>query len=200
MKFKSVLLIFALLMLLFVGCGEDLDTTEDPETAEEQEEQPDQTTPPETEPDVMTTPSIVDTAEAFEKAISEDNGSWIIATTKDITFDKEISLDGEYKNGKKDDDGKDIIQRKIALYAQDEERNVTDRYTLTAPKLTINSPNARIQSGTFEGDLYVAAQNFELVDAKIEGDIYFTNENVQSTFTMDDTSEITGEQKLMETE
>lgn len=199
MKIKAILLIFSLVMMLSVGCGEDV--AEEPEDQQaQQEDQPNQTTPSETEPDVMTTPSIVNTADAFEKAISADNGSWIIATTEDITFNKEISLDGEYKNGKKDDDGKDIIQRKIALYAQDEERNVTDRYTLEAPKLTINSPNARIQSGTFKGNLYIAANNFELVDAKVDGNVYFANEEVQSTFTMDDTSEITGNQKLMPAE
>lgn len=187
MKYKALLLPLAILLIvMFIGCAQEPQPTEPP-----------QTTPPETTPDVVTTPSIVNTAEAFEKAISE-NGTWIICVTEDITFDKEIVLDGEYKNGKKDDNGQDIIQRKIALYTQDENRNVTARYTLTAPKLTINSPNARIQSGTFKGDLYVSANNFQLVDATVEGNIYFITDEAQSSFTMDDTSTVTGTQELSE--
>lgn len=182
MKIKVMLLTLLLFTLVFVGCAKE------PET-------PPQTTPPETTPDVVTTPSIVDTEAAFEKAIGS-SGTWIIATLKDLTFDKELVLDGEYKNGKKDANGQDVIQRKIALYTQDENRNVTARFTLTAPKLTINSPNARIQSGTFKGDVYVSANNFELVDATVDGNIYFTTDEAKSTFKMDDTSKVTGTQEL----
>ncbi len=203
MKVKAILLILTMLTMIFVGCaGDETDPTPDPQEQEqEQEQNQDQgetTNPPEETPDVVTTASIVNTEEAFEKAIGAENGTWIIATLTDLEFDNELVLDGEYKNGKKDDDGNDIIQRKIALYTQDEERNVTNRYNLTAPKLTINSPNARIQSGTFIGDLYVSAEKFQLVDAKVDGDIYFTSEKAQSTFTMDETSEVTGEQKMQE--
>lgn len=187
MKKKSIILSMLLTLFLSLsllpGCAPRVETP------------PPQTTPPETTPDVTTTASIVDNAEAFQKAISS-TGTWIIAVTKDITIDKEIVLEGEFKNGKKDANGKDIIQRKIALYAQDENRNVTARYTLTAPKLTILSPEARIQSGTFKGDLYVSAKNFQLVDAKVEGNVYFTTEEAQSTFKQDDKSSVTGKTEL----
>lgn len=156
---------------------------------------PKQTTPPETTPDVVTTASIVNTADAFQKAIS-NTGTWIICTTKDLAINKDLVLDGEFKNGKKDTAGKDIIQRKIALYAQDENRKVTARYILTAPKLTINSPKARIQSGTFKGDVYVNAKDFELVDATVDGNIYFLFDDAKNTFKMDATSKVTGKQEL----
>ncbi|MGI6778911.1 MAG: hypothetical protein ACOX7R_13150 [Acetivibrionales bacterium] len=187
MKTKIVLLTLVLVIAFFTGCARQ---------PAEPEPQPDET-PPETTPDVQTTASIVDDEAAFEKAIS-DNGTWIICLIKDLTFDKDLVLDGEFTNGKKDDDGQDIIQRKIALYTQDEKRNVTEKFTLTVPKLTINSPNARIQSGTFKGDLYVSEENFELVDTKVEGNVYFTNEEAEATFKMDEDSEITGERKLKE--
>lgn len=145
--------------------------------------------------DVKTTPSMVNTNEAFEKAISSE-GTWIICLLSDLTFDKDLVLEGEFTNGKKDSAGNDVIQRKIALYEQDENRKVTARYTLTAPKLTINSPEARIQSGTFKGDLYISSKNFQLVDTTVEGNVYFTNEEAQSTFKMDDTSKVTGKQEL----
>ncbi len=148
--------------------------------------------------DAITSASIVDNAAAFEKAISS-NGTWIICLTKDLTVKKDISLDGEYKNGKKDTAGKDILQRKVALYAQDKDRKITARYTLTAPKFTINSPEASIQHGTFKGDLYVTVKNFQLVDATVDGNVYFTTDEAKNTFKMDDKSKVTGKQEVKKT-
>lgn len=186
MKTKALILTLVLITAIFTGCNQEPATPE---------QTPPQASPPEATPDVTTTASIVDTAAAFEKAIS-DTGSWIIATTKDITLAKELVLDGEFKNGKKDEQGQDIIQRKIGLYTQDENRNVTARFTLTAPKLTINSPEASIQHGTFKGDLYVSAKNFKLVDTTVDGNVFFTTDEAKSTFTMDDKSKITGKSEL----
>ncbi len=195
MKVKAILLTFVLIASLLAGCAPQPAPAPAPTPTPTATPTPTQTTPPETTPDVVTTASIVDTNEAFEKAISS-TGTWIICTVKDLTFNKELVLAGEFKNGKKDESGKDIIQRKIALYAQDENRKVTARYNLTAPKLTINSPNARIQSGTFKGDLYVSADNFQLVDATVDGNVYFTTDKAKSTFKMDDKSKITGKQEM----
>ena len=89
-----------------------------------------------------------------------------------------------------------VSQRKIALYAQDDKRNVTARYTLTAPQMTINSPDCNISYGTFKGDLYVAANNFQLIGATVIGNIYFTNATAQSSFKMDKDSKVTGVQQL----
>lgn len=195
MKAKVIILALALIIVL-AGCATKPAPPATPTpTPTQAAPTPTQTTPPETTPDVVTTASIVDNAAAFEKAISS-TGTWIIATVKDISIDKDLVLDGEFKNGKKDEAGKDVIQRKIALYTQDESRKVTARFTLTAPKLTINSLNARIQSGTFKGDVYVSAKNFQLVDATIEGNLYFTTDDAKSTFKMDDTSKVTGKQEL----
>jgi hypothetical protein len=180
---------------MFVGCAQQQPAPAPEPTTPPTTTPPPQTTPPETTPDVTTTASIVNDEAAFEKAMSS-TGTWIIATIKDLTFTKDLVLDGEFKNGKKDEQGKDIIQRKIALYAQDENRKVTARYNMTAPKLTINSPNARIQSGTFKGDVYVSAKNFELVDATVDGNVYFTTDDAKSTFKMDDKSKVTGKQEL----
>lgn len=189
MKVKLIILAFALIFAL-AGCTQPAPPAEPTPTPT-----PTPTTTPEPTPDVVTTASIVDNEAAFEKAIS-NTGTWIIATVKDLSFTKDLSLDGEFKNGKKDESGKDQIQRKIALYAQDEQRNVTARYTLTAPKLTINSPNARIQGGTFKGDLYVNTKDFQLVDATVDGNIYFASEEAKAGFKMDDKSKVTGKQEV----
>lgn len=198
MRVKAILLTLVVLTTFVVGCTKQPETTPPPTTnppTTNEPTPPPTTTPPETTPDVTTTASIVNTEAAFEKAIS-NSGTWIIATLKDLTFTKDLTLDGEFKNGKKDDKGKDIIQRKIALYTQDENRKVTNRFTLTAPKLTINSPESSIQHGTFKGDLYVNSKTFQLVDATVEGNVYFGSNEAKSGFKMDATSKITGKQEV----
>lgn len=193
MKKTFILLLIVSLIFAFAGCGGNDDTDEgaDNDTTTEgaiDEEDSEQN-------DAETTASIVDEEAAFKSAISSQ-GTWIICTLKDLSFEEDLVLDGNFTNGKKDDAGNDIVQRKIALYTQDEDRTVTNRFTLEAPKLTINSPMASIQHGTFVGDLYVSQDNFELVDAKVDGNVYFTTDSAKSTFVMDEVSSITGTQEV----
>jgi hypothetical protein len=192
MRTRSALMIFVLLAALLTACGQ---TAQNGTQTTAQATTPAITSQATATPDAVTSASIVDNAAAFEKAISS-TGTWIIAIIKDVTVDKDISLDGEFKNGKKDTAGNDIIQRKVALYAQDADRNITARYTLTAPKFTITSPEASIQHGTFKGDLYVSVKDFSLVDATVDGNVYFTTDEAKSTFKMDATSKVTGAQEL----
>ncbi len=197
---KSKVLILALVLIMaLAGCTQPA-TPAQPTPTPTQAATPTPTqaatpTPTTGAPDTVTTASIVDNEAAFEKAISK-TGTWIIATLKDLTFDKDLLLEGEFKNGKKDAAGKDQIQRKIALYTQDANRKVTARFTLTAPKLTINSPVASIQHGTFKGDLYVNTTDFQLVDATVDGNIYFASDAAKSGFKMDDKSKVTGKQEV----
>lgn len=178
MKIKVLAVTLVLATILLAGCGSQPASTSNS-----------------SKPDVVTTASVVNNADAFIKAISKD-GTWIIATLNDLTTDKELVLDGTFKNGKKDDKGNDVIQRKIALYTQDDKRNVTARFTLTAPKLTVNSPEASIQHGTFKGDIYINAKDFQLVDTKVDGNLYFMTDEAKSTFKMDDKSSVTGTQGM----
>merc|ERR1711879_917997 len=147
--------------------------------------------------DTVTTASIVNSNNAFKAAISSE-GTWIITTLKDLSFNEPLVLDGLFYNGKQDDNGNDVVQRKIGLYTQDDDHNVTARFSLTAPKLTIQSPNARIQSGTFNGDVFVSESNFQLKDATVNGNVYFTTQEAKDTFTMDDKSIVTGVKALVE--
>lgn len=134
--------------------------------------------------DAVTSASIVDNNEAFKKAISKD-GTWIAATLNDLTFTEDLVMEGQFTN-------KEEPARKIALYSQDAEHNITASYTLTAPKITIKSENARIQGGTFVGDVYVEADGFSVVNATINGNVYFANEQYQSTFDMSDQGIVSG--------
>jgi len=113
------------------------------------------------------------------------DGTWIIIVQQDLTVDQELVLEGEFS-----EDGE--LDRKLALYEQDEDRNVTARYTLTAPSITVRSPNTRFQSGTFVGDVYVEAENFTLRDFTVDGNVYFENEAAKTSFNFENGSEITG--------
>jgi hypothetical protein len=196
MKIKALLatLTVALAATAFVACGQKADAEK--ETADQN---PAVTEKEDT--DVVTTASIVNDNEAFENAISKD-GTWIIATLGDLTFDKELVVDGDFKNGKTDKGtGEEVYQRKIGLYTQDENKKVTNRFTLTAPKITFNSINGSLEHGTFKGDVYVAGKNFKLVNQVIEGNVYFLNQEAMDTFTIadkegDTPTSITGVQEL----
>ncbi|MFW6001294.1 MAG: hypothetical protein ACOCQE_02885 [Halanaerobium sp.] len=169
-KLLFVVLAVVVLGLILTGCAAD-------ETADEEVE--------ESEEDVVSSSSVVTDEESLMDAISSD-GSWIVIFEEDFSTDEELVLEGEFT-----EDGE--ADRKLALYEQDEDRNVTERYTLEAPSITVQSPNTRFQSGTFVGDVYVEAPNFRLVDFTIDGDVYFENEEAEDTFSMDDDSEVTGD-------
>ena len=134
--------------------------------------------------DATSAASVVSTAEGVLAAAGED-GTWIIAITEDVTVDEEIVLAGEFTR-------RDEVARKVALYAQDEDRNITDRYTLTAPRLVVQSPNARIQGGTFVGDVRVEANGFLIVDASVEGDVTFASSEYRESAEIEEGS-VTGE-------
>ncbi|MBW4081895.1 hypothetical protein [Paenibacillus sp. S150] len=135
-------------------------------------------------PDAVTSASVVDNGEDFKKAISKD-GTWIAAILNDLTFTEELVVDGQFTN-------KDAPARKIALYTQDADHNITNSFTLTAPTITIKSENAQIQGGTFVGDVYVEADGFKVVNATIEGNVYFSDEKYQATYSASDQGKVTG--------
>ena len=176
-KMLSIVAAVALSVVVLAGCSKAATPTSNKPAA--------------TKTDAVTTASIVNNKDAFVKAIGKD-GKWIIAILNDITVDKDLVLEGEFKNTK----SPAVLQRKIALYAQDDKHVVTARYTLTAPKLTIKSPMASIQHGTFKGDIYVETNDFQLVDNKVDGNIYFKDAAAKAGFKMDAKSSVTGKQEV----
>ncbi len=184
----------ALLLMLLAGCGVS-QPHESPSPSPSAPASPAETIsagPSQTPSDSVTSASLVNTAEMFEKAISKD-GTWIVCLLNDLTIDKELVVDGDFLNNKTPPKS----QRKLAFYEQDANRNVTARYTLTAPKMTINSSDCAIWNGTFRGDLYVAGKNFQLIGATVDGNLYFLNAEAQATFAMDENSSVTGISQLV---
>ncbi|MCM3361906.1 polymer-forming cytoskeletal protein [Niallia sp. MER TA 168] len=141
--------------------------------------------------DVVTTASIVNEADALTSALSE-NGTWIVATLQDLTVDSDIVVAGEFHD--KGDAAKDIY-RKLALYTQDDDRNIIDSFTLTAPKMTVQSENFKIQGGTFAGDVYVEANGFTVdATAKVDGNVYYKSDEFKASAVID--GEVTGAQEV----
>ena len=190
MKYKKVLLVLVIaLSLLLFGCTKETpnETPGEGQNQEDQENQKDNT-----EQDAETTASIVNEESAFKEAISKD-GTWIIAILKDLTFDEKLVVEGEFKD--KNDESNDLY-RKLALYEQDEDRKITQRYTITAPEMTIKSPNTNLVGGIFKGDIIVEAEGFTITDATIEGNVFFSNEEYKSTFELKDNGKVTGDTKI----
>lgn len=170
MRIGKLLLAAGVAAVLLAGCG----NANDEKAANQAAEQP----------DVVTTASLVNDSEAFVNAVGE-NGTWIIATLGDLAIDKEIVVAGEFHD--KNDASKDIY-RKIALYAQDEDHNITAQYTLTVPKMTVKSENLRIQGGKVKGDVFVEANGFNLHGtATVDGNLVFANADVQATAVIEGT-------------
>lgn len=172
MKLFKMMLVAGVSAAVLSGCGaNDNNTANSTNSAA--------TTAPTTEVvDAVTTASIVNQPDAFTKAVSKD-GNWIIAILEDVTIAQDVVVEGEFHDkGAADGD----IYRKIALYAQDADHNVTANYTLTVPKLTVQSENLRVQGGTIKGDVYVEANGFNLHETStIDGNLYFASEDVKAT-------------------
>lgn len=136
--------------------------------------------------DTVSSPSVVVDADSLMNAAGAD-GSWILIIQQDLSVDEEIVLEGEYE-----EDGE--YDRKLALYDQDDDRNITERYTLEAPSITVKSPNTRFKGGIFVGDVYVEAENFELEGAfTIDGNLYFENEAAKDSFIVSGGATVTGD-------
>ncbi|WP_368646017.1 polymer-forming cytoskeletal protein [Alkalibacterium putridalgicola] len=148
------------------------------------EDTPEETTEETTEEtgDAVTAASITDQADEVVASLSED-GNWITAITADVTVEEDITVAGTFHDG---GDEAEAEYRKLALYAQDEDRNVTDEYTLTVPMMTVESPNFRIQNGTVDGDVYVDAEGFELAGSTVTGDVTFASQELQDAAMMDE--------------
>lgn len=133
--------------------------------------------------DATTGPSWVTDDQSLEKSVKE---SWIVIITKDLTTNQELTFEGGLKKGD------EVVPRLLTLYNQDENRVKTASYTLTAPKATFKQDGSKIKGGTFKGDVYVECNNFELVDATVDGNIYFNSQEAKDSFKIDDTSKVTG--------
>lgn len=126
---------------------------------------------------------------SFENKISKD-GNYIIITSKDLTFTKDLTVDGTFT--KKGKDGKEVVTRSLAFASKSKDGKVDKRYTVTVPRIVINSENTLLEDGIITGDVYVQAKGFTTLDATINGNLYFATEELKDAFCVDDKTKITG--------
>lgn len=184
MKFKAIILSVAVAAAVFTGCAKKAETTALPKN--------------ETKIDAVTSASLTKDISVLVEAMGKD-GSWIMGITEDMTTDKELVLEGDdlTRPDKKNPTKKvPAGKRQLVLAARDDKKVITANYTLTAKKLTIKSKNSKIEGGVFKGDVYVESTGFNLEAAKIDGNVYFANEEAQKSFKMDDKSSVTGKQEI----
>lgn len=136
------------------------------------------------EPDVVSSVSQAPDEETFEQRISKD-GNFIIITSRDLTFDKDLFVEGEFESH-----GAPGRSLALAQYADD---NTPIRYTLTVPNIVIDSEGTLLEYGTIKGDVYVQQPGFRTSDATIDGNLYFCTQELLDAFQADEKSEITGE-------
>ncbi|WP_414839764.1 polymer-forming cytoskeletal protein [Carnobacterium sp. TMP28] len=170
----------ASLVIMLAGCGSD-DEAMDKESMAASSSTAEST-------EVVAGASISSKPEDLVMGLSEDGG-WIFAATDDITLTEDLVVAGTFYD--KDDDSADIY-RKLALYAQDEDRTVTAEYTLTVPTITVESPNFKIENGTVVGDIIVKAEGFTLANSTVEGNVTFDSQELMDASTFDGET-ITGE-------
>ncbi|NBC30362.1 MAG: hypothetical protein GVY29_10275 [Spirochaetes bacterium] len=143
--------------------------------------------------DAVTNPTEMTATDAssLQESLGPD-GSWIVLFEGDVTVDQEIAISGAVY----EEEGAEAPRRKLALYTQDSDRNVTARYTLTVPRLIVRHMNTRVQAGTIAGDVYVEAMGFELTsDATIDGDLYFASQELQESASLEGGS-VTGSTQI----
>ena len=191
-KKLSILGLTATALLVLGACSSDSNDTSKDSSSEASTTEVSTT---ESTADVVSTASISDDPTVLEKAMSAD-GNWIIAATNDVTFTNDVTVAGEFHD--KDDDSQDIY-RKIALYSQDDDRNVTAEYTMTVPELIIESENTNIVHGTIKGDVLVKANGFVLDGAKVEGNVTFEKQEYKDSAKLDeDGASVTGDVTVSE--
>ncbi|WP_342436097.1 hypothetical protein NSS79_21625 [Paenibacillus sp. FSL L8-0436] len=183
MKLFKSLLVAGVSVALLSGCGANNEkAANEAATASPAANEAATASPAAAQTDATSAASIVNEAAAFTKAVSAE-GTWIVAILNDVTVDQDVVVAGEFH-----DKGvaENAIYRKLALYAQDADHKVTANYTLTAPKVTVQSENFRVQGGTIKGDVYVEAKGFNLHETStIDGNLYFASEDVKASAAVD---------------
>ena len=182
-KTITIFLLAALMLSLFAGCLNSAPPA--PHTPEPADEPSASDTPAPAEGgvDTVTSASPKESSEPADIVNGlSPTGFWIFSILSDVTLSSELVVSGEFHQR---DDTDAPIYRKFALYAQDADRNITERYTLTVSRIVVESPNFRIQGGTVAGDVFVNAEGFDLEDATITGNLTFASQAMMDSALLD---------------
>ncbi|AYG00906.1 hypothetical protein [Lactococcus allomyrinae] len=124
------------------------------------------------------TNSFADLQKGFAK-----NGAWLNATKGDMDASgKTLTVEGLFL-------GDGVVARKLAIYNQDANHKITDRYTLTVDKIEVKSPGFYISNGTVKGNVDVFAAGFHgqtgqgvAGQATIDGNLTFASQDLLDAY------------------
>ncbi|HEY0221807.1 MAG TPA: hypothetical protein VGC17_03295 [Lactovum miscens] len=95
----------------------------------------------------------------------KSTGNWLGATGADMdATGQELTVDGTFvADGAT---GEAYVARKLAIYDQNSQHQVTAQYTLTVKDIVVKSPGFYISNGTVKGDVLVSALGFHAQNGK----------------------------------
>lgn len=201
MKKWSKLLSVPVAVALLAACGQEdasqedaaQDTTEDvtedttQDTATEEE-----TTEEESEDsaDAETGASVISGPEDAQRAMSAEEGKWIVVLEEDMEVEEDLVLEQQSEEQQGDEQGNDG-ERKLAFYYRDENEDA-NLYTMTVPSITIEHENVRF-AANIVGDVIVDANDFKFFeDPSIDGNLIFTSPEYEESAEYDE-SAVSGE-------
>lgn len=190
MKIKSLLLALCLGATLLVGCSNNSTTDNMGNNGTTTEQNGSSTTD---DTDVVSSASLASDEQTLQKALKD---SWIVLLKNDITTDKDVVVEGDFTKPDKNDSSKMVPAGRVLALYENGDNNQIKSYTLTTPKLTVKSKDTKLEGGTVVGDVYVEADGFELQNAKVEGNVYFSKQEYKDSFKLDDKSTVTGVQEV----
>lgn len=183
MKKKLILLTICLALIVSVMAGCAKAPAKEPATTEPGTTEPEGT-------DAVSSASVYLDEESFKKGISQE-GTFIVFTTKDLTFEEDLFVSGTFT--KTDKEGKEVPVRSLAFT-----QTGAEKYSVTAPNMIIQSENTLMEYGIFKGDVYIQAPGFTTKEATIEGNLYFATQELMDAFEIDELTKVTGETAVKE--
>ena len=140
--------------------------------------------------------SIVSNISELEVALKE---SYSITLKNDITSNNNLIMEGEFSKTDTREEHKVInMRRNLNIFYIDSSNNIISNFILKAPNLVIKSRDVTIKGGKFIGNIYVESSGFTLNDSKVDGDIYFKNEEVKQSFKLENTANVSGKIEIKE--
>lgn len=178
MKKRLLLLTICLVMVVSILAGCAKAPAKEAETSKPEET------------DAVASASVVSDEAGFLKGISPE-GTFIVFTTKDLSFTEDLIVSGTFT--KADKEGKEVPVRSLAFT-----QTGAEKYTVTAPNMVIQSENTLMEYGIFKGDVYIQAPGFTTKEATIDGNLYFATQELMDAFAIDEKTIISGETAVKE--
>lgn len=119
--------------------------------------------------------------------------SYSITLKNDITSNNDFIMEGEFSKTDTTEENKVInVRRHLNIFYIDSSNNIISNYILEVPNLSIKSRDVTIKGGKIIGNIYVERSGVILDNTKVEGNIYFKDEESKASFKLENTASVSG--------